>query len=191
MRAHSIVAAVLLMLSMTALVAPSNAEMPRAYLIEVKLTATLPDGGERVLGCPHLMTLEGQEACVQIGQDFAPPKGVEVQEPLRAGIYCQFKVLRKDGQLFLDATATKSIGEADADGVSITTTGVHLVKAITLGRKITAPLDKGSVRCEALVQEVPSTIANATARAERFQPVPAPAQTPAAAAAKRPDSVRQ
>ena len=120
------------------------------------------------------------------------PKGVEVQEPLRAGIYCLFKVLRKDGQLFLDATATKSTGEADTEGVNITTTGAR--QGNYARQKITAPLDEGSVRCKVLVQGPKPEKTNGiglNGASPQSVSVAAPAQTAATAVAERTDSVRR
>jgi hypothetical protein len=108
-------------------VAAGGAETPRQYLIEVWLTTTSPDGQERILCAPCLLVLEGQEGDVQIGATLGPPKGVAVKDPLLWGTCCKLKVVRKDGQVFLDATANKSFGKSDADGAEISTTGVRVV----------------------------------------------------------------
>jgi hypothetical protein len=72
---------------------------------------------------------------------------------LQSGLYCVFKVSRKDDQLLLDAKMTKSTSEEDKDGISIATTGTHIVKAITLGEKISVPLSAGNIRWEVVVQD--------------------------------------
>jgi len=136
MRTHHSIP-VLIVFSMIAFVAPSNAEAPRQYLIEAKLTTTLPDGQEKTLCRPRVMTLEGVEAYIRVGETLAPPKGIDVPEPLRAGVYCRFKVYRNGGQVFLDANVNHSTGGTDADGVSIVTEGMRVVKAVTLDKKTT------------------------------------------------------
>ena len=102
------------------------------------------------------MTLEGQPACIDIGHKIQPPTDVALQEPLRGGRYFLVTVIRKNGRVFVDATARlDDAGRADADGVRITTNGFRVVEAINLGQKITVPLPRDQPgRWELLVQEV-------------------------------------
>ena len=123
MQARQSLPVVLVVLSILAPVAASSAETPRAYLIEMNLTATAPNGSEQILSCPRVMVLDGYEACGDFGGTLAPPAGVKVQEPLQSGSHYRVKVLPNHGQLFVDATLNKSSGQTDADGVSIATLG--------------------------------------------------------------------
>lgn len=124
------------------------------YQIEIKLIETMPDGRELVLNHPQLMTLEGQPASIDIRPTILPPKGIKPDEPLRSGMCVLVNVLRKDGQVFLDATVDKSqTGRADAEGVHITTQSVRVVELITLGKKIIVPSPWAkTLRWELLVQ---------------------------------------
>jgi hypothetical protein len=83
------------------------------YQIEIKLIETMPDGREWLLSNPKLVTIEERPASIDIRADTQPPKGIKLDEPLRSGIYVLVTVLRKDGQVFLDATVNKS--QADRD----------------------------------------------------------------------------
>ena len=94
-----------------------------------------------------------REAHILVGNTLTPPKGIEVSQPLRSGFDCRIKVVRKDGSLFLDATANRSSDETDADGISISTSGVRVLREITLGKKTVVPVDKGRIRCEFLVED--------------------------------------
>lgn len=153
MRAYRSAPVVVVLLSMLALVAPSNAETPKAYLIHMQLTTTTPNGGKQVIQRPCLMTLEGHEACIHVGETLSPPEGVKVQEPLHSGLHVRVKLFPNRGQLFVDATLNKSSGQSDADGVSIGTTSARILKAITLGKKMTVPISSGNDCWELLVEE--------------------------------------
>ena len=134
---------------------PSRAELPAMYQIEIKLIETIANGRELVLNHPQLVTREGRPASVDIRVDTQPPKGIKLDEPLRSGICVLVNILRKDSQLFLDATVNKSqTSRADAEGVHITTQSVRVVELITLGKKIVVhPPWAKTLRWELLVQE--------------------------------------
>ena len=125
------------------------------YQIELNLIEQDAAGKEHCLSSPRLMTLEGQPACIDIGHTIQPPRDVELQESLRTGHNFLVTVSRKNGRVFLDATARiENPGQSDANSVQITTTGFRVVKAITLGQKITLPLPFAQKsRWELLVQE--------------------------------------
>ena len=71
-------AAIVVALLTTGFIRPSPAETPRAYLIEAKLVVPRADGGELTVLHPRLVTLEGQEATIEIGPALSPPAGVAV-----------------------------------------------------------------------------------------------------------------
>jgi hypothetical protein len=133
------------------------------YLIEATLTSTSPDGRKTVLCSPRLVTLEGRAASIRIGGCLTPPKGVDAQEPLATGTRCDFTISKKDGQLFLHARCNTSSGETDADGFSITTSSLRVIKAITLGKKITVPSAEKSGQWEVLIQDATSLNSQETA----------------------------
>ncbi len=117
---------------------------PPQYEIQLKLVERGADGRVQVLCAPRLMTLEGQPAVVQVGGEVPAPRGSEVAEPLRYGTSFSVKVFRTGGRLLVDATANVAdLSSATDDGVRITTRGLRLVEAITLGKAITVALDSG------------------------------------------------
>jgi hypothetical protein len=151
MRAHRLLLATVTALLPVVAVSASDAETPKAYLIEANFKTIDANGQERILGQPRLLTLEGQEACIRIGDNLAPPKGVDIQEPLYAGLHCSFKVHRKDGRTYLDANVNRATGSTDADGVQLATQGMRVIKAISLGKKTT--VTQGDSRIELVVYQ--------------------------------------
>jgi hypothetical protein len=125
------------------------------YQIELNLIEEHASGKENRVFAPRVMALEGQPACIDVGYVIQPPKDAVLHDSLRGGRYFLVSVFRKSGRVFLDATARlDDAGQADANGVRITTTGLRVVQAITLGQKITVPLPLGQEgRWELLVQE--------------------------------------
>lgn len=183
MRACHIVATGLVVLVAAAVAAPIHAETQKTYfIIEATLTTKQADGRESVICNPRLMTLEGHEGYIHIGETLRAPKNVEVQEPLRSGTHGLFKVFRKDGQLFLDATVSRSLGHGDDVGVHLTTTSLRIVEAITPGKKISEVTPEGG-RWELLVRECgPGTTKGESSNSENIHAAAAPnhVQTPAA-----------
>jgi hypothetical protein len=143
--------AILAAFLMTIVVAPSGAETPNAYAVDVKLVAARADGSELTVLHPRVVTLEGQEACIEIGPTMSPPAGIAVHEPFHAGTHLLAKVYRNDGKLILDAAVSKSSGGADSEGVAITSTTVRVLKAITLEKMVVIPVENTKLRWELLV----------------------------------------
>ena len=156
MRTYRFVPGVVVGLWMIAQSALVSAETPvAAYQTEMSLIQTTVDGKEITVCRPCVMAAEGQAAVVEVGMKLVPPKEVGVQEPLQAGYRFVVKVFRKDGQLFLDATANLAETlRADAKSVRIGTTGLRVVEAMTLCKKVIVPLPDGqNGSWEFLVQE--------------------------------------
>ncbi len=163
MRAHHGVSLLLIVFSLLTLVAASNAHEPQHYLIEAKLNTTHPNG-QNVLSCPRVVVTEGNEARIHIGDQLAPPREVGITEPFQLGTSSRFKVFRKDGRLFVDATVNRSSGKSNLDEANISTVSVRVIKAITSGKKITEV--DGDLRLELVVYELQpdSDIASENAR---------------------------
>jgi hypothetical protein len=125
-------------------------------LIHVKLTEALPDGKQRVLCDPCLVTLLGRPASFHAGAEIAPPWSAEAPELIPYGTRVQFRVLRKAGRLFLDATLSLDVlNRANADSVRVTTTSLRIAEAITPGKAIVVPVsDRKNERWELLVKEI-------------------------------------
>ncbi len=132
----------LAVLGVAAFAASANAQPPdRLYIIDVKLMQTTPNGKDVPVYQPTVMTTEGQPAHVFVGSEITPPKDVEVKEPLEAGDSSLLTVFRKHGQLFLDASVNRYENAAPgAEGVRLTSIGLRVVEAVTLGKTITVPL---------------------------------------------------
>ncbi len=129
---------------------------PSQVLVHVKVTQTLPDGKQRVLCEPNLVTLLGRPASFSAGGEISPPRGVAVQEKLRYGTFADFNVFRKEGRLFLDATLNVAeLNRADADSARVTTTGLRVVEAIAFGKAVVLRGPDGTKeRWELLVEEL-------------------------------------
>jgi hypothetical protein len=125
-------------------------------MIHVKLTEALPDGKQRVLCDPRLVTLLGQPASFMAGGEVAPPWSADVKEQLPYGTRVQFRVFRKAGQLFLDATLSDDqLNRVNADSIRISTTGLRIAEAITLGKAMVVPVPGGkNQRWELSVEEL-------------------------------------
>jgi len=124
-------------------------------LIQVKLTQATPDGKQAVLCEPSLVTTLGRPVNFSVGGDIAPPRNVDVEEQLRYGTSLLVKVFRRKDQLFLDVSANVAeLNRADVDSVRVTTTGLRVVEAITLGKAVVIPLPRGQKgQWELLVEE--------------------------------------
>ena len=154
MRLYYCIPAMLAAFLLTAVVATSRAETPQRYQIEVKLTATSRNGHKTILCNPSVGVVEGEEADALVGQAFGPLEGVMAEPMLTDGWSCKLKVVHKKERLFLDATASySSSGISGEDEAETTTTSMHIVKSITLGKKITVPAMFAGGRWELLVQE--------------------------------------
>lgn len=139
-------------------VAPVDARGPAGpmYQIDVRCYRTMPDGREYAVSSPCVATIEGRPAVVRVGDTIRPPEGVELEEPLESGTSYRIRVFRNRDRLFLELSGRLAdTSRADADGVRMTTMGVHVVEAVTVGKKIVVPLPEGQKgRWEVLVQEV-------------------------------------
>jgi hypothetical protein len=152
MTAHRTLVVAFVLLLTTGLVARGSADEPRQFLIVMKLITTLPDGSEKVLAYPRLLILDGREGCLEVGDRLGPRKEIGLLEPLNVGTHLHAKVFQKNGQIFVDASVSRSSGSDDADGVSVMSTGVRVVKTVTDG-KMTIVSAPGNCRCELLVHE--------------------------------------
>ena len=154
MPAQHLVPILLAVLGATLPVATGRAETSKQYLVEAKLTTTLPDGQEKILCYPRLLVLEGTEGNIRLGNLFGPLEGVMTERMLISGTSAKLKVINKEGRLFLDATVSRSSGSSsDEDGAETTMTGVHIVKPITLGKRLTVPASFAGGRWEFLVEQ--------------------------------------
>jgi len=134
-------------------IAVSSAHEPQVYLIEAELTAKQPDG-QKLLSCPRVIVIEENVANIHLGDRVAPPREVGITEPFQLGTSCRFKVFRKNGRLFVDATVNRSTGKSDVDEANISTVSVRVVKAITSGKRITEV--DGDLRLDLVVHELKS-----------------------------------
>jgi hypothetical protein len=132
---------------------PAFGQVP--YEIQLNLIVEEVPGKEHCVYRPCAMALEGQPASIDFGFPIQPPEDAVLQEPLRRGHYFLVTVFRKNGRIFVDATARlDATDQADVNAVRITTTGLRVVEAITMGQKITVPLPLGQKgRWELLVQK--------------------------------------
>jgi hypothetical protein len=137
----------------------ANAQAPGRvrcqYLIDVRLYRTGADGKEALAAAPKVVTTEGEPAYVQIGERISPPNGFT--ESLDVGFSLIVKIYRNNGKLFLDTSASAcGLAEQKADRVCITTTGLRVVEAVTLGQKISVALpDDEKARWELSVYKLP------------------------------------
>ena len=137
----------------------ARGEEPVPYLIEIKYVDYDPNGRVKVLSQPAVMTLEGQQAEVRVGQEVMSPTGTE---KLVVGRMLRVTPLRKDGKLFLDAEMVLSdIRKQSDDCLQTTFTGFHAIQAVESGKKFTitpsaTETQAGGPRCEIRVTRVDS-----------------------------------
>ena len=138
----------------------ANAERPsasqyRMYVIDVRLLKTMANGEERELSCPTIATVEDRVAEFQSGNEIRPPEGVKLEDPLRDSTNYRIRVFRNKSRLFLEVRGSiANVSRQDADGVRVTETGLSVVEAFALGKKIVVPVPESQqCRWEILVQE--------------------------------------
>jgi hypothetical protein len=126
-----------------------------------KLMEIGPDGKQRVLSRPQVMTIDGQAAFINVGElvPFVAP-GSDARY-VRAGHSIGLKVnLSEDDTARLDVTINKQeLGKSDGGGVRLVGKSVQIIETISLGRPVKLVLDKaddGSARSwmEVTVSEV-------------------------------------
>lgn len=139
----------------------ADAEIREFHPVEIRLVLTKADGKEttifhETIGADDPGLAKGIDSRVTL----RPRDGDKEFETPRAGNYVQVRLSRKDKRLFLSVTAT--IGEsqtADSDALRVTTNGLRLIEAVTVGKKIAVPLPSGrweiAVKEEAKRQRVP------------------------------------
>jgi len=113
------------------------------YLVELRLVDTGPHGEARVMAEPSLVTTEGRTARYRVCAEVPAPEGVEPMQPLHYGMTLTLRVFRRGDRVFLDANAESAdVKRSDEDSVRITSSGLRLVEAITLGKPIVVPIGR-------------------------------------------------
>lgn len=113
-------------------------ENPVQYCLQVLVYELTPDGEETILSRPQVVTLEGQEAFVQVGGEIAIPPAKEggFVEYLTHGLTMRTKVnATKPGRVRLDLKVEKNeVDRSDKNGVRIAGKTLRCVETIRLGR---------------------------------------------------------
>lgn len=151
----------------------------RVFRIKCVVIERDADGKEQVLSRPHVMTLAGQPAQVQIGAATPLVTGVEkaadgkvkpLISVLESGIKMSMKIVpEKEGRAAFDLTIERAVIESvevtkAADGTErqsarVGTKTARVLESIELGKTVTVGLDdkdlaKSKVRVELVVEEV-------------------------------------
>ncbi len=132
---------------------PAKQQTPQ-YVVHISLSQTRTDGKKKILAEPTVVVSEGRLITIPVGSEVLyEDKERSLLKPLKYGHQIALKLFRKDGKLTIDADATVSaLKNQQADEVCITSTGLRIVKAVTLGKTIAVEGDSGN-RWEITVEE--------------------------------------
>jgi hypothetical protein len=151
----------------------------RVFRIKCVVIERDAEGKEQVLSRPHVMTLAGQPAHVQIGAATPLVTGVEkaadgktkpLISVLESGIKMSMKIVpEKEGRAAFDLTieraeiesvdVTKATDGTERQSARVGTKTARVLESIELGKNVTVGLDhkdptKSKVRVEVVVEEV-------------------------------------